>query len=110
MSSVAPTRLSMIVPLETSRSLNCTLARRLPGVLWSALVTTNNLPSSMTAWPRRISLALMDSSNSFVFNHLRAGPSPGSTHFSEKYYDFHREKVAECSSGQSDEQARRGGS
>src|SRR5438874_1459500 len=57
MSSVAPTRLSMIVPLPTSRSLNCTLARRLPGVLWSAPVTTNSLPSIMTAVPLRISLA-----------------------------------------------------
>src|SRR5690349_3524650 len=57
MSSVAPTRLSMMVPLVTSRSLNCTLARRLPGVLWSALVMTNNLPSMRTAWPLRMSLA-----------------------------------------------------
>src|SRR5512136_1074193 len=60
MSSVAPTRLSRIVPLETLRSLNCTLARRLPGVLWSALVTTNSLPSIITASPRRISLARID--------------------------------------------------
>ena len=60
MSSVAPTRLSWIVPLLTSRSLNCTLARRLPGVLWSALVTTKSLPSMMTAWPRRMSLARID--------------------------------------------------
>src|SRR3982750_1934899 len=59
MSSVAPTRLSWMVPLATSRSLNCTLARRLPGVLWSALVTTINLPSMITAWPLRTSLARM---------------------------------------------------
>src|SRR5687768_717850 len=59
MSSVAPTRLSMIVPFITSRSLNCTFARRLPGVLWSAPVTTNNLLSIRTAWPRRTSLARM---------------------------------------------------
>src|SRR3712207_669215 len=79
MSSVAPTRLSRIVPLDTSRSLNCTFARRLPGVLWSALVTTYNFPSIITAWPRRMSLARMSLLGPFVyrleFRHLRL-PGP----------------------------------